>query len=61
MSDNEDFEGQIAALTAAVKALGAILTEDQRNEFHKKLRLFSSGVQTSGFIKTSGDIIRATR
>lgn len=61
MTENEDLAGSIAALTTAISALAGILTQDQRNQFHQKMRMMNPATQSPGYMKTTGDIIRATR
>lgn len=61
MLDDSDIQGQINALRDAVCALGQLLPQEQRNQFHMNLQKLNPPTQTLGYRNMRGEIVRHTR
>lgn len=57
----EDIEGQLSAIIDAIGAMGQLLPQEQRNQFHMNLQRMNPPTQSPGYAWARGQIIRLTR
>lgn len=57
----EDVQGQINALRDALCALGQLLPQEQRNQFHMNMQRLNPPTQSPGYMDVRGYIVRHTR